>query len=450
MKSKKILATLLAVMLMASCFALTVSATHSPFTDAYPSSVGEFGIAAPSDGVLLKGDIIGGSESLIGGWSSDGERNPDTSAHAAFDGDSATFFDPMNAQDSDDFTGIKVSEPYILTEIRLLPRSDQLSRHEGAAIWGFNDDVFDPAKASLIFVSDEGADEWEFQVYTVKDFIPGSNTGFTHFAYYNEAQHGDILEIELYGNPGSIAAGAPVPEYTIKAGKNVVEAEHFDSAKFEEHGATGESYTGRPEMQGVGPQSEACSNDRADAPAENFNLGWTDPGEWVQYTVNFEKAGKATFSAWVAGGNADAGIVEVLVGNDSAGKATSAGSDGWQAWVLSENFGSLDVKAGKQVIKVIFENGNVNIDALVIDFVEAAAEEPAAPAEEPPANDNAAANAGDDGETPAAADDKNDKDTASDKGDDEGGVDMILWIVLGAAAVVIIVIIVIIVTKKKK
>ena len=220
---KKFLAVLLVAALLSS--ALIVVANPVPFGELYPSSQKHFGLPAPADGVLMIGEVIGGEESLLGGWSSDGERDPDTSAHAAFTGwldrddrSGGPFFDPMNANNPEDWCGLMMNEPYILTEIRLLPRDDQLGRHAGAAIYGFNGGVFDPFTATLIYEADWGADEFEFQIFTPSDFIAGSNTGFTHFAYFNEREHGDIMEIELYGNPANPPAAAPEPEAALGAG----------------------------------------------------------------------------------------------------------------------------------------------------------------------------------------------------------------------------------------
>jgi len=165
-------------------------------TKYYPDSSITEGIAAPKDGVLLTGQVIG---SVDGGWGD--PPNPDTGAGAAFDGDTTTFFDPLAASDPTTYTGLKTDKPYVLTEIRICPRATFLDRFNGASIYGFNDDVFDPATATQIWVSDAAADDAVFQCITADKFIAGTNTGFTHYAYFNLVSHGDVAEIELYGNP---------------------------------------------------------------------------------------------------------------------------------------------------------------------------------------------------------------------------------------------------------
>ncbi|MCL2157892.1 MAG: CBM9 family sugar-binding protein [Oscillospiraceae bacterium] len=166
---------------------------------------------AVSDGIKLVGELIGSEM----GWG----ENTLAGRAAAFDGDTSTYFDPTNANDPEDYVGIKVSEPYTLTEIRIHPRENQLPRFEGASIWGFNEDTFDPyGSAVQIWESDAEADEFVWQIITSdKFFVQGQ--AFTHYAYFNERQHGDVAEIELYGIP---ASGMPVetPAETPAAGED--------------------------------------------------------------------------------------------------------------------------------------------------------------------------------------------------------------------------------------
>jgi len=224
---------------------------------------------------------------------------------------------------------------------------------------------------------------------------------------------------------------------TISGGKNIIEAEHFDggAGNYQECSSPWDpTFVGRPDELVA---TEECENDRADAPSPNYNVGWTSDGDWIQFTANFTSAGKAKISAWVASGG-DEGIMDIELAGSTV-QVTTAGSSGWQDFVLNEA-GEIEVAAGTQVIKLTFLNGNANLDALIIDFEAAAAPEPA-DGEEPAA----------DGETPAAG---GDSDTgggsSSSSSDDDGGNGMILWIVIAAAAVVVIVIIAVIVTKKKK
>jgi len=168
-------------------------------------------LAAPV-GTKLQGALIGAET----GWG----ENVLAGRGAAFDGDPATYFDPAEKGDPEYYCGISVSEPYILTEIRIHPRDGQLPRFNGASIWGFNGGEFDPYGSSvLIWESDEGAEDFVWQVITSDKFLV-KDQAFTHFAYFNEVEHGDVGEIELYGNP----AGGGAPAEAVGGGSEAPEA----------------------------------------------------------------------------------------------------------------------------------------------------------------------------------------------------------------------------------
>ncbi len=150
---------------------------------AYPSS----GETAPEDSVLLEGSIIGEAA----GW--DGSQN--TGRKAAFDGDPYTYYDPSVARDDNCYTGVKLKEKHILTKVCILPRDSQPNRFYGAMIQGSNDGV----KWFTLWQSDRGADTWEWQVVTDFD----NNIGYLYYRYWNNMEHGDVAEVELYGYPGT-------------------------------------------------------------------------------------------------------------------------------------------------------------------------------------------------------------------------------------------------------
>ena len=165
--------------------------------------------------LVAKLDKVEGAKKLVGeyigaadGWGG----NALAGRAAAFDGDTASFFDPQEKGNPEYYCGLKTSEPYMLTEIRIHPRPSFGDRFEGAAIWGFNGDVFDPATATLIWESADGVEKGEeiWQVIPASKFLV-KDKYFTSFAYFNEVQHGDVAEIELWGVPqsGIIEDAAP-------------------------------------------------------------------------------------------------------------------------------------------------------------------------------------------------------------------------------------------------
>lgn len=161
------------------CTVITVSA-------AYPAST-ENGCFKPEEGVLIEGTLIGTPS-----WSGGSHDSYDK----AWDGDPNTYYDPQNGASDSSYTGIETDEPYVITEVRILPREGWLDRFEGAQIQGSNDGV----EWYTIWESKLTAKEWKYACYTGSR-IDCPEEGFTMFRYVNLHTHGDVAEIELYGNP---------------------------------------------------------------------------------------------------------------------------------------------------------------------------------------------------------------------------------------------------------
>ena len=130
--------------------------------------------ASGADGSIINGTVIGNAE----GWGG----NADAGAAAAFDGNPATFFDPLGVGDG--FCGIDAGEPYILDKVVILSRADWNDRFPGAMIQGSNDGE----NWTTLWTSDTTGTNPDY--YTVTEFE--NNTGYSQFRYFNETNHGDV------------------------------------------------------------------------------------------------------------------------------------------------------------------------------------------------------------------------------------------------------------------
>jgi len=148
------------------------------------------GIAPPEQGALMEGELFG-TESYSHTDADNYER--------AWDGDPHTYYDPTHAATLDCYTGMAMEEPYILTEIRLLPREGWLDRYQGAEIQG----SVDGEEWVTIYTSKKAAPDWRFYKIQPRAFDTEPDEAFTMFRYVNRYTHGDIGEIELYGYPVS-------------------------------------------------------------------------------------------------------------------------------------------------------------------------------------------------------------------------------------------------------
>ena len=142
----------------------------------------------------FKGTVIGNET----GWGD----NAAAGAAAAFDGDAATFFDPLGVGDG--FCGIDAGESYILDKAAILSRDGFADRFAGAMIQGSNDGE----NWTTLWTSDaQAASTTEYTIVTEFE----NNTGYSQFRYFNDKNHGDVAEVEFYGAPGKVEA-EPEPE----------------------------------------------------------------------------------------------------------------------------------------------------------------------------------------------------------------------------------------------
>ncbi len=172
---------------------------EEPVTYTYPAS--------GTDGNLITGEIIGNET----GWGD----NAAAGAAAAFDGNPATFFDPLGVGDG--YCGIKAAEAYTLDKVAILSRDSYGDRFLGAMIQGSNDGE----NWTTLWTSDAAAaSTTEYTIVT--DFE--NNTGYSMYRYYNETSHGDVAEVEFYGTIAAAATPAEEETVTVETEAPVTEA----------------------------------------------------------------------------------------------------------------------------------------------------------------------------------------------------------------------------------
>ncbi len=184
-------------------------------TEAAPAAatyaVAASGSEVPADSVFIAGEIIGSEL----GW--DGTEA--SGRTAAFDGNTASFFDPATA--SVDYCGVDAGEEMILTKIVICPRDGQLPRFNGATIEASNDPEFEDSVE--LFYSDVEATEFAYVECEIDESV---NTGYRYFRYINYMSHGDVAEVEFYGK----AKDGSNPTYGAAATTEAPAAEATETA----------------------------------------------------------------------------------------------------------------------------------------------------------------------------------------------------------------------------
>lgn len=90
------------------------------------------------------------------------------------------------------------------------------------------------------------------------------------------------------------------------------------------------------------------------------HVGWTEPGEWIEYDVNLAQGGEYTLVFRLASEQANRRIRLEVDGVNVSGSITSP-SSGWQTFA-DRTVTNVPLTAGPHVFRVVFETGAVNLN----------------------------------------------------------------------------------------
>ncbi|MER2490321.1 carbohydrate-binding protein [Catenovulum sediminis] len=96
-----------------------------------------------------------------------------------------------------------------------------------------------------------------------------------------------------------------------------------------------------------------------------YNIGWFEPGEWLEYTVNVETAGNYAIHAKVASGMNGGSLRFEVYGATNTNSETISfpGTGSWQNWTSSPST-SLSLNAGTHIVRVVQNSGGFNVDSI--------------------------------------------------------------------------------------
>jgi len=93
--------------------------------------------------------------------------------------------------------------------------------------------------------------------------------------------------------------------------------------------------------------------------SNGFYVGWTNAGEWLQYTIDVKKSGWYQLLINSASVNESMVSVRTVDGKELVAAKLPATGD-WQKWIQT-NVGKVKLKKGKQAILLYFNDGDVNV-----------------------------------------------------------------------------------------
>ena len=163
----------------------------------------------------------------------------------------------------------------------------------------------------------------------------------------------------VYEKSCTVKACEPGKPYLNKIAvlPGVVEAENFDVGDNEITYSDNE-----PENQGgkyreTGVDIDSSSND-------GFVVGWTNSGEWLEYTVNVEAEQVLTWTALVSSGVTNSGFQMYLDDDDISGKieVPQTGNNTWNTYVEVKGRTKKALPAGEHKLRFVITGSSCNID----------------------------------------------------------------------------------------
>lgn len=140
----------------------------------------------------------------------------------------------------------------------------------------------------------------------------------------------------------------------------IVEAEDYDS------GCPEDAYFDKNELNEGGQYRLNDGVDIEKCTAGGFNVGWTNPGEWISYTVNVTQSATYQLSFYISASSENSKIHLECDGTDKTGLLSLPNTGGYQSWEVIKK--AISLEAGQHVLKLVIDQGGLNMDKIV--FVE--------------------------------------------------------------------------------
>jgi endoglucanase len=134
---------------------------------------------------------------------------------------------------------------------------------------------------------------------------------------------------------------------------------YFDSDYQNTGGSGGPAYNSGWTYRNDGVDIESC----ADTLSNGYDIGWTESGEYIAFTVNVQMSGSYSLTARVAAGGPGGSFTIRVDGVDLTSGIAVPGTGGWQKW---ENVtaGPFPLTAGIHDLKVTFLTSGVNLNRI--------------------------------------------------------------------------------------
>ena len=196
---------------------------------------------------------------------------------------------------------------------------------------------------------------WEKDFYIIlNNAIGGWYTGVTSYAQVNitkgtfEIDYVRVYSLTPRTDTESYAGNVAIP------GK--IEAENFDK------GCAGKAFSDtEAENRGGLYRSDEVDIEACTDAGSGYNVGYIETGEWMNYTVNVDKAGTYFVDLRLASDNSNGSYAIWSQGKNLTGTVNVTSTGGWQTW-QSKKLSGIYLNAGVQTLKFSAVTGGFNLN----------------------------------------------------------------------------------------
>jgi hypothetical protein len=144
-----------------------------------------------------------------------------------------------------------------------------------------------------------------------------------------------------------------------------IEAELFD------HGGPGVAYfdTTTTNQGGAFRSAESVDISTTTDTGGGYIIGWTATGEWVEYTVDVEAAGRYAIHLRIASLENGGAVRFFMSGEDVSNRITVPNTGGWQTW-STVTIPDVVLRSGRQTLRLFVEGGGFNVNYMSFEAIE--------------------------------------------------------------------------------
>lgn len=280
----------------------------------------------------------------------------------------------------------KLKENMVEIDGAMKPMQGLVDFHEGSWVHKYNGKYYlsyadnnGPGGNQLRYaVSDNPLGPWTYKgVYLKPTGSPTSHgsiieyKGQSYAFYHNSILSGNpwlrsiCVDPLFYNGDGTIQ----MIEQTREHGTPYAEEAHSIPGTIEvedyDRGGQGKAYSDSDIANNGNAYREDGVDVEMNSPG-NYNIGFTDGGEWMEYTVNVTETSFYTIKTMAASPNTNSKIRFKIDGEDITGSVVIPNTGGWQTYRAISTT-KINLEAGTHILQLFEETGGFNIDKIIFE-----------------------------------------------------------------------------------